>query len=111
MDEITLREELNQKFRELPEPEQPAPLGVQAPAVSLQEAALTEGEWMEEDSGAAPTREAWGTTPILDFARLTVSTPERQEVTTLALLPPVLLPVSEQAAPVDVEMATEEPAF
>ncbi len=45
----------------------------------------------------------------LGLARLGVSTPERQEVTTLPVLPPALPPVLEQAAPVDVEMATEEP--
>ncbi len=42
--------------------------------------------------------------PILDFAKLRVSTPERREVTTL----PVLPPMPEQAGPVDVEMAAEE---
>ncbi len=62
---------------------------------------------MEEESEAAPPREAWGTTPVMDFAKLSVSagTPERQEVST----PPVLPHVSEQAAPADVEMAAEEP--
>ncbi len=104
MDEIALREELDQQFGKLPEPEQPAPPGVQAPAVSLQEAAPMEGERMEEESGAAPPRETRGTTPILDFARLTVSMLERREVTTLLVLPPM----PEQAAPADVEMAAEE---
>ncbi len=59
---------------------------------------------MEEESEAAPPREAWGTTPIADFAKLSVSTLERQEVTT----PPVLPPMMEQATPADVEMAVEE---
>ncbi len=104
MDEIAVREELDQQFGKLPEPEQPAPLGVQALAVSLQEAAPMEEERMDEESEAAPPREARGTTPILDFAKLMVSMLERQEVTT----PPVLPPVLEQAAPADVEMAEEE---
>ncbi len=62
---------------------------------------------MEEESEVAPRREAWGTMPILDFAKLSVSagTLERQEVST----PPVLSPVPEQAAPADVEMAVAEP--
>ncbi len=62
---------------------------------------------MEEASEAVLPREAWGTTPVLDFAKLSVSagTPERQEVST----PPVLPPMPEQAAPADVEMAMAEP--
>ncbi len=45
--------------------------------------------------------------PVADFAKLSVSagTPERQEVSTLPVLPPIL----EQAAPQDVEMAVAEP--
>ncbi len=78
MDEIALREELDQQFGTLPKPEQPAPLGVQVPAVSLQEVALMAGERKEEESEAAPPREARGTTPVMDFAKLSVSagTPE-----------------------------------
>ncbi len=46
-------------------------------------------------------------TPVLDFAKLSVSAgkPERQEVST----PPVLPPVLEQAAPQNVKMTMTEP--
>ncbi len=44
----------------------------------------------------------------MDFARLTVSTPERWEVTTPPVLLPMLPSVPEQDAPADVEMAVEE---
>ncbi len=57
-DETAVREELDRDFGKLPEPEQPAPPGVQAPAVILQETAPTEGEWMDEDSRAALPRDA-----------------------------------------------------
>ncbi len=46
--------------------------------------------------------------PVMDFARLMVLTPERQDVTTPPVLP-VLPPVPEQAVPANVEMAAEEP--
>ncbi len=59
---------------------------------------------MEEESEAAPPREAQGTTPILDFAKLMVSMLDCWKVTTLL----VLLPMPQQAAPADVEMAAEE---
>ncbi len=62
---------------------------------------------MDEDSEAAPPRDARGTMPVMDFARLTVSTPERWEVTTSPELPPVLPSVPEQAAPANVEMAAK----
>ncbi len=108
MEEIAAQEDLEWDFGKLPEPEQPAPPGVQAPAVVLQETAPTKGEQMEGDSEAAPPRDAWGTTLVLDFARLRVSTPERREVTTPPVPLPVLPPVQEQAAPAEVEMAVEE---
>ncbi len=62
---------------------------------------------MEEESEAALPREARGTMPVLDFAKLSVSagTLEQQGVSTS----PVLSPVLEQAAPADVEMAAAEP--
>ncbi len=63
---------------------------------------------MDKDSRPAPPRDARGTTPVMDFARLMVSMPERWKVTTPSVLP-VLTPVPEQAAPADVEMAAEEP--
>ncbi len=53
MDEIVLL--LDTLFGPLAEP---APPGVQAPAVSLQEVMLKEGEQMEEASEAVPPREA-----------------------------------------------------
>ncbi len=104
LDQLLLTEQLDQEFGKLPEP---APLGVQAPAISLQEVVPMEGERMEEASEAVPPREVWGTTPVLDFTKLSVSagTPERQEVSTL----PVLPPVPEQAALQDIEMAATEP--
>ncbi len=62
---------------------------------------------MEKVSGAMLPREARGMTPVADFAKLSVSagTPERQEVSTL----PVLPPMPEQAALQDIEMAATEP--
>ncbi len=62
---------------------------------------------MEEMSEAVPPREAWGTMPVANFAKLTVSAGmlEWQEVSTL----PVLPPVQEQAGPQDVEMAVTGP--
>ncbi len=65
------QEQLEEQFGELPESEP-------APAVSLQEVAPMEGKRMEEKSEAVPPREARGTTPVLDFAKLSVSagTPE-----------------------------------
>ncbi len=62
---------------------------------------------MEEASEAVPPREAQGMMPVLDFAKLSVSagTLERQELSTL----PVLPPIPEQAAPQDIEMAATEP--
>ncbi len=60
---------------------------------------------MEEESEAVQPREARGTTPIADFAKLSVSMPERREVTTPLVLPPM----PEQAVPADVEMVAEEP--
>ncbi len=44
LDEIVLRDQLDEAFGKLPETEQPAPLGVQAPAISLQEVTPMEGE-------------------------------------------------------------------
>ncbi len=70
LDEIVLREQLDEQFGPLAKP---APPGVDAPVVSLQEVAPTEGEWMEEPSEAVPSRESWGTTPVADFAKLSVS--------------------------------------
>ncbi len=66
-----------------------------------------EKEQMEEMSEAVPHIEAQGTMPIANFAKLSVSagTPERQEVST----PPVLPPVQEQAGPQDVEMVETGP--
>ncbi len=55
MDEIALRELQDRQFGMLPKP---APPGVQAPAVSLQEVVPKEGERMEEVSEAVPPREA-----------------------------------------------------
>ncbi len=77
-DEIALREQLDAQFGPLAEP---APWGAQAPAVSLQEVALKGGEQMEEASEAVPPREARGTTPVANFAKLLVSagTWERQK--------------------------------
>ncbi len=102
--ETALRQVLNVAFGSLDEP---APPGVQAEAISLQEARPGEGEWMEEMSEVIPPRESRGMTPVADFAKLTVSvgTPEWQEVST----PPVLPPVPEQAGPQDVEMAVPGP--
>ncbi len=106
MEEIAVWEDLEQKFGELPEPEQPAPPGVQAPAVVLQQTP-TEEEQTGGDNEAALPRDARGTAPIMDFARLTVSMLEHQEVTSLT--PQIELPpVPEQAAPDEVEMAAEE---
>ncbi len=110
MDEIAAREQLDQDFGKLPEPEQPPPLCVQAPAVVLQETAPTAEEQMEGASEAVQPREARGTTPILDFARLTVSTLDRREVMMPPVAQEVLPPLPEQVAPVDVEMAAEEVA-
>ncbi len=104
LDEVMLRDVLDVALGVLDEP---APPGVQVEAVSLQEAAPVEGEWMEMVDEAAPPREARGMTLVADFARLTVSMgmPKRQEVSTL----PVMPPVPEQAGPQDVEMAAPEP--
>ncbi len=78
------------------------PQAVQAADVSLQEAAPME---KEQDKTVLP-REARGTTPVADFARLTVSmgTPEGQRVSTL----PVMPSVREQIAPQDIEMTALE---
>ncbi len=111
MDEIAAQEDLEWDFGKLPKSEQPAPPGAQAPAVVLQETAPTEEEQMEGDSEAAQPREAWGTMPILDFARLRVSMLDHREVTTPPALLEALPPVPEQVAPVNVVMAADEVAM
>ncbi len=108
MEEIQAREDLEQQFGKLPEPEQPAPPGVQAPAVVLQETPMEE-EQMGGDSEAALPRDARGTTPTMDFARLQVLMQDRWEVTSPT--PVITLPpVPEQVVPDEVEMAAEEAA-
>ncbi len=101
--QTALRQALDVAFGSLDES---APPGVQAEDVSLQEAVPVEGERMEEASETALPREAICTTPVADFAKLTVSMgmPEWQEVST----PPMLPPVPEQVGPQDMEMAAPE---
>ncbi len=55
---------MDRTFGKLPEPEQPPPPGVEAPAVVLQETAPTEDEQMGGDSEAVLPRDARGTAAV-----------------------------------------------